>query len=270
LVSDCSDVTIAPDPNPNLVADPDIDITDIWEGDFLLTTPKPDSLAVFAHYTPEPEILYAALEDGTFVSSTTLQTSGMFPEFAALFAETDPRVPLPVHLIAFDVTAEGKTAALLTWSTASEVNSDHFEIEKSYTGKDWQKIGGIPAKNLSSEKVDYSFVDQNPGSNVMYYRLKMVDSDGSYAYSRIQSIHFDINSYIAVFPNPVETDKQLQLLLGDSKVSKISIYNLAGKQVFESDKPISQIDMQGLQIGRYIIRIRLKDGSESNHTIVKR
>jgi hypothetical protein len=273
IVDDCSDVTVGSDPNPYLVVDADIDITDIWEGDFLLTTPKPDSLAVFAHYTPDPEILYATLEDGTFVPNTTLQTSGMFPEFAALFAETDPLVPLPVHLIAFNVTAEGKAAAagaaLLTWRTASEINSDHFEIEKSNTGKDWQKIGSIPAKNPGSETTDYSYVDPNIGSKVVYYRLKMVDSDGTFAYSHIQSTNFE-DSGIAVFPNPVDTDTQLQLLLGDKKVSQISIYNLAGKQVFQSDKPISHIDMHGLPTGKYIARIRLLDGSERTHAFVKR
>ncbi|MEO6283357.1 MAG: T9SS type A sorting domain-containing protein [Dyadobacter sp.] len=274
IVDDCSDVTVGSDPNPYLVVDADIDITDIWEGDFLLTTPKPDSLAAFAHYTPDSEILYATLEDGTFVPSTTLQTSGMFPEFAALFADTDPRVPLPVHLIAFNVTTEGKAAAagaaLLTWSTASEINSDHFEIEKSNTGKDWQKIGSIPAQNPGSKTTEYSYVDQNIGSNVMYYRLKMVDTDGTFAYSRMQSTYFDQDSDMGVFPNPVDTDTQLQLLLGDKKVSHISIYNLAGKEVFESDKPISQIDMHGLPTGKYIARIRLRDGSERTHAFVKR
>jgi hypothetical protein len=273
IVDDCSDVTVGSDPNPYLVVDADIDITDIWEGDFLLTTPKPDSLAVFAHYTPDPEILYATLEDGTFVPNTTLQTSGMFPEFAALFAETDPLVPLPVHLIAFNVTAEGKAAAagaaLLTWRTASEINSDHFEIEKSNTGKDWQKIGSVPARNPGAETTDYSYVDPNTGSKVMYYRLKMVDNDGTFAYSHIQSTNFE-DSDIAVFPNPVETDTQLQLLLGDKKVSQISIYNLAGKQVFQSDKPISHVDMHGLPTGKYIARIRLLDGSERTHAFVKR
>lgn len=282
IVDDCDNVTVGPGPNPNLVVEPDIDITDIWEGDFLLTTPKPDSLAVFAHYTPEPEILYATLQDGTFVPRATLQTSGMFEEFAALFAETDPLVPLPVHLVAFNVTVEGNTTqssgssptpatgALLTWTTTSEINSDHFEIEKSSNGKDWQKIDSVPAKNLSSENTDYSYFDQNAGSNVTYYRLKMVDTDGTFAYSRIQSIHFDGSTDIAIFPNPVENDSKLQLLLGNSKVSKISIYNLAGKQVFESDKPISHVNIQSLPAGKYIVRIRLTDGSESSYAIVKR
>jgi hypothetical protein len=108
------------------------------------------------------------------------------------------------------------------------------------------------------------------GPVMVYYRLKMVDSDGTFAYSHIQSTNFDPDSDIAVFPNPVDTDTQLQLLLGDKKVSQISIYNLAGKQVFQSDKPISHIDMHGLPTGKYIARIRLLDGSERTHAFVKR
>jgi hypothetical protein len=53
-------------------------------------------------------------------------------------------------------SAAAAGAALLTWRTASEINSDHFEIEKSNTGKDWQKIGSIPAKNPGAENVEYS------------------------------------------------------------------------------------------------------------------
>jgi hypothetical protein len=269
-VSDCGNISVGPEnPNPYLVVDSDIDITDIWEGDFLLTTPLPDSSAVFAHYQSTlPVILYATTQNGIFISRATLETSGMFPEFAALFAEIDPGPVLPVVLREFHVRAAGP-AALLTWSTSNEINSDYFEIEKSFTGKDWQKICSVNAHSLSSQNVEYHYTDPDAGSRMVYYRLKMVDSDGTFAYSHIQSTNFE-DSGIAVFPNPVDTDTQLQLLLGDKKVSQISIYNLAGKQVFQSDKPISHIDMHGLPTGKYIARIRLLDGSERTHAFVKR
>jgi hypothetical protein len=106
-------------------------------------------------------------------------------------------------------------------------------------------------------------------SNVIYYRLKMVDTDDTFAYSRIQTLRFDCPD-IVLYPNPVETGKQLQLLLSDSKVRNVSIYNLAGKLVFESDSPTDRISIQDLPVGRYILRIRLQDGSENSRTFVKR
>ncbi|NIJ53074.1 T9SS type A sorting domain-containing protein [Dyadobacter arcticus] len=271
IVDNCDDTTVVPESsNPPIIPDPDP--ADVWEGDFLLTTAA--DLSVFAHYTPAPKTLYATLADGTFISSTVLEASGMFEEFAALFAEIDPRIALPVTLTAFNVTAKRKTgssaAILLTWSTSSEINSDHFEIEKSNNGKDWETIAGVQAKNDSSENEDYSFVDTDLDFTTTYYRLKMVDQDGTFAYSKIQSLRFGVEHEIVAFPNPIDTGNELQLLLGDQQIASIRIFNLTGKLVFESDRPTQKYIVQDLPVGKYVLEIRLKNGSKSSRTFVKR
>ena len=137
-------VTICGDPldvpeNPQIPpqVDPDISILDIWEDDFLLTTPQPDSTAVFAHYEGTlPAVLYASKANETFVPASELEAAGMFPEFAQLFAEQDPRDPLPVTLTAFTATQESNSN-VLTWTTTNEINSDHFEIQWSPDAKSW-------------------------------------------------------------------------------------------------------------------------------------
>jgi hypothetical protein len=97
----------------------------------------------------------------------------------------------------------------------------------------------------------------------------MIDADGSFAYSKIHSVQLD-DEEIAVYPNPVEGGKQLQLLLNDSKVEKIYIYDLAGKAVYEASGPVEQINTKNLMNGRYVLKIQLKNGIESNHVIIKR
>ncbi|MCE6989457.1 T9SS type A sorting domain-containing protein [Dyadobacter sp. CY323] len=282
-VDDCGNAVVAPEnPDPSLVVSPDINVTDIWEGDFLLTT-EADSTAVFAHYTPAPKILYATLDDGSFIPKSTLEASGMFPEFAALFTETDPRIALPVTLKEFHAKVEGKTgapaagtpaagspaAAILTWTTSAEFNSDHFEIERSKSGKEWEKIAIVPASAFTAQEAAYAYADLNPPFNVAYYRLKMVDQDSTFAYSRVEVVRFDGGREIAVFPNPIDQDGHLQILPAGNLVSDVKIYNASGKLVFQSDQPENQVNVKDLPVGRYIVKIRLKDGSQTSRAFVK-
>jgi hypothetical protein len=270
FVADCGDIILGPlNPDIPLAIEADIDITDVWEGDFLLTTPLPDSLAVFAHYTSgDFGVLYATKQSGLFVPASSLETYGMFPEFAALFAETDPRAPLPVILKTFNAKPE-EHKAHITWTTTSEINSEQFEIERSGTGKNWQTIGTVFAKNRGSQKLDYSFDDENPGGNQVYYRLKMIDADGTFAHSRIESVKFDI-SKIIVFPNPVESGKQLQVLSNADNVAKLTIFDFGGKIVYQTENPGDRISMKNLPAGKYILKVLLNNGSESSHVILKK
>jgi hypothetical protein len=266
-ISNCTGVSLNDD-TENLL--PNLDCKGFWEDDYLVTLQNDVTKHVFAHLTPGLD-LYASIGDdptGTFVDPATLEANGFFPEFAACFAPADPRIPLPVILQDFSARPEGHTT-LLNWQTTSEINSERFDIERSQTGREWQSIGSVPTQSVDIESTDYSFTDKNPVFNLVYYRLKMIDADGTFAYSRIESVQFE-NEEIGVYPNPVEGGRQLQLLLNDSKVEKIHIYDLSGKTVFEASAPVEQINMKNLMNGRYILKIHLKDGIESSHVIIKR
>jgi hypothetical protein len=266
-VSTCSVASISGDTETLL---PNLDCKGFWENDYLVTFQNDVTQHVFAHLTPDLALYASIGEDptGTFVSPATLETNGFFPEFAGCFSAVDPRIPLPVVLQNFEAHAEGQTA-LLTWRTASEINSELFVIERSQTGRDWQQIGSVLTEGTDIESTDYTFADPSPAHNLVYYRLKMVDTDGSFAYSKIQSVQFDCAGTI-VYPNPVEGGKRLQLLLTDSQVKKIYIYDLAGENVYEASGPVEQINTKNLMNGRYLLKIQLKDGTESSHVIIKR
>jgi hypothetical protein len=266
-ISNCTGVTVGGNTGALL---PNPDCKGFWEDDYLVTFQNDVTQHVFAHLTPGL-VLYASIgEDptGTFVSPATLEANGFFPEFAACFSALDPRIALPVILQNFEARAEGQTT-LLSWQTTSEINSERFEIERSQTDRDWQQIGSVPTQSTDIESTDYSFTDKDPAFNLVYYRLKMIDADGSFAYSKIQSVQLGTEG-IVVYPNPVEGGKQLQLLLNDSQVEKIYIYDLAGKVVYEAGGPIEQINTKHLMNGRYVLKIKLKDGTESSHLIIKR
>ncbi|WAC10807.1 T9SS type A sorting domain-containing protein [Dyadobacter pollutisoli] len=242
-------------------------VNDNWEDDFVLTLANNDN--VFAHYSTS-DILYAATENGTFVPASALIARGMFQEFASFFAEIDPRIALPVHLVSFDVGAEG-SKVILEWKTSEEMGSDHFEIEKSSDSRAWRSIGEVPAREYTSDNVYYSFTDPEPITGMVYYRLKMVDIDSTYAFSKIRNLQFDDEGEWAVFPNPLVTGESLSVLSGKQhEVNTISIYDLNGNLLRESCKPSKGLIEKDLLPGKYIVKIKLRDGTEKSLSFVKK
>lgn len=99
--------------------------------------------------------------------------------------------PLPVELTSFDGTCVDSRVEL-KWSTASETNNSHFEVEKSTDGIAWSMIGVVNGSGNSQETVQYSFVDSDLSSTTAYYRLKQVDNDGAANYTNLVSAGCDV------------------------------------------------------------------------------
>jgi len=111
---------------------------------------------------------------------------------------------LPVELMYFKGT-ESECEAHLTWATASEVNVSHFEVQESFNGTVFSTISRMDAIGNEATITEYTFVDTQIIST-NYYRLKIVDMDGSFEYSNIISIQTNCGfgvSISEVFPNPV-------------------------------------------------------------------
>ncbi|WP_159471526.1 T9SS type A sorting domain-containing protein [Dyadobacter sp. 3J3] len=183
--------------------------------------------------------------------------------------------PLPVTLVSFNAQKSGvgseAAAALLYWTTSTETNSDHFDIERSENGRNWANIGKVISNGESTKILSYSFKDIQPISGENLYRLRMVDKDGTFAYSRIQSVTFDgTNSDMSVYPNP-SVDK---LFIRDySTVKDISVSNLNGISVYKSLSFASGngfVDLASLSQGIYVVKITRINGTLSTHKIVVR
>lgn len=89
---------------------------------------------------------------------------------------------LPVEMLSFEVNTDQNNNVILNWSTATETNSDYFQVERSTNGIDWIVIGSETAAGNSNEIIEYSFVDYNADNGISYYRLKQVDFDGAFEY----------------------------------------------------------------------------------------
>lgn len=108
---------------------------------------------------------------------------------------------LPVHLVSFTAAPEASQNRL-EWSTASELNSDHFEIMRSSNGESFYSIGKIKAKGTSTVKIDYEFVDEKPLAGDNYYQLKSVDVDGYTENFKIVNVQREDEKIFSISPNP--------------------------------------------------------------------
>lgn len=176
--------------------------------------------------------------------------------------------PLPVKLVSFSVSQEGNSAQL-TWTTTEEINTDRFEIERSVDGKTWNFIGKNLANGTSKLRVNYYFADITPIDGTIYYRLKMIDKDETYAFSRIESIKLNIvNSQLTLYPNPVAEKLYIKNVTLE-KLKEISIVNASGMTVYKS----AYVSDEGINLGNfltgiYIIKVLQTDGTLNTQKII--
>lgn len=163
---------------------------------------------------------------------------------------------LPISLNSFFIENKNNSV-LLSWQTKSEINAKHFEIERSINGNNFDKIAIVEAKGVASE-YHYNDIDL-PEVSTLYYRLKMKDKDGEYAYSEIQKINLKKQtSNFLLYPNPIINGK-LNIKLMEEVRSKMNytITTLDGKLIQEGiiRKQHETIQLNNFTKGFYIIKI---------------
>jgi len=174
--------------------------------------------------------------------------------------------PLPVTLTSFTVGKEG-TQAILKWETTWETNSDHFEIQHSTDAKQWREIGTLTSKGESKEVARYQYVHSNPVNGVNYYRLKMIDLDGTYAFSRVRDVSVNAPEAVMVYPNPVINEATIATQ-DWTKVKEIYLINTAGKRIAVSTAS-DKVDLSKISAGIYVLQVNQLNGSVSTTKIVK-
>jgi hypothetical protein len=161
---------------------------------------------------------------------------------------------LPVTWKSFTAKSNAKARVLLEWATGSEVNASHFEIERSTNGTSFGIVKSIPAAGNSKNVTTYSYEDEYLLPATYYFRLKQVDQDGQFEYTRILPVRIDGTETLRAFPNPVVdvVTIESQLALG-----QINIINSAGKSMFKTAtyKNNAKINMQQLPSGIYTIMV---------------
>src|SRR5204862_3127439 len=104
--------------------------------------------------------------------------------------------PLPLVLAEFTGTINSNNSVSLEWKTSSELNSKEFDVERSVDGVNFEAISIVPAAGNSTVTINYSHRDEDhPQKSVLYYRLKLLDIDGRYEYSKVLRLRFRAGSF---------------------------------------------------------------------------
>jgi hypothetical protein len=138
--------------------------------------------------------------------------------------------PLPVRLVSFSAQyVDGQVQ--LKWQSSSEENTSHFEVEKSADGKTFSQVLTKKAQGNSSSLVSYQAIDNSPLSGTSYYRLKMIDRDGTFEYSKMVAVSAESDLLVRAYPNPCQGNSIHFVAINGSKLVLKSVSDLFGKQV---------------------------------------
>ncbi|HMY23776.1 MAG TPA: T9SS type A sorting domain-containing protein, partial [Chitinophagales bacterium] len=185
--------------------------------------------------------------------------------------------PLPVEMVSFTGFNEG-IVNRLKWTTASEINTDRFEIEKSLDNSSWSLIGSKEAAGNSNQSLNYDFTDNEPIVGNNYYRLKILDNDGTFKFSNIINIPISeavINGFSRIYPNPTGGQLNVELQATTAYETKITTYDVVGKKVQEKNislvKGLNSLlfDFSDLAKGTYLLQFTDSKGKTHINKFVK-
>jgi hypothetical protein len=191
----------------------------------------------------------------TLASGSITSTDAIRPNDFDAFSIGAISAVLPVTLIDFNAKKESNTA-MLSWTTSFETGSDHFQVERSKDGKTWHSIGIVKSIGESSALHGYRFTDPSPLKGENYYRLKMVDWDGTFAFSSVRTLQFErALEHFVLYPNPAKNILNIQSPILDSvKRKQISITDLNGHNYDRSIKWYGDdLSIEKLKNGIYIL-----------------
>lgn len=185
---------------------------------------------------------------------------------------------LPLELLSFGAMLK-KTTVELNWVTLWEKNLSHFELQRSTDGKTFKQVGLVFGVGNSDFKSNYSFKNNisELDATIIYYRLKLVDQDGSYGYSDIRAIRIsksknDVMTVMA-YPNPVVNE--LKITVPDSWQGaevKYELFNATGRVVKtirnSSASQTEMINMSDLGRGFYVLKA-MKGNEVAQQKIIK-
>ncbi len=201
---------------------------------------------------------------GTGDTNADLSISGSFSSASNL-------IVLPITLSDFQ-SKKVKDKVLLTWKTQSAINFSHFILERSTDGKTFYDLAKIDGSNLSDGS-KYDYTDNTPDATTAnYYRLKMVDLDGSFAYSKILSENYDASDApLTVYPSISNGSSIEATFKKVSESAQIKIFNINGQllstHILQAGASSKTIDIAQNTEGVYFLILQDKGTVQSQKFI---
>ncbi len=202
---------------------------------------------------------------GTFLAGRQLSTGGAVNTYGGIVynnPECITSAALPIELLSFTAVATNKNVQI-NWSTASEINNDYFNIERSSDGINFASISQINGAGNSTQILRYALVDDAPLSRTSYYRLKQTDFDGKKSYSSIVSVRFNNSNFsnFDIYPNPFsgETTFQTTEKLNNATLIVYNGYGREVKQITNISGQTFKMHREDLSNGLYFVNL-VQDG----------
>lgn len=188
--------------------------------------------------------------------------------------------PLPVELSTFSAV-NLQNGINLEWRTETEVNNYGFEVERknsdSQNGQ-WQTLGFVEGYGNSNSPKNYSFIDEGITSGKYSYRLKQIDNDGKYEYSKPIEVDLGtVNTYELSqnYPNPFNPITTISFTISSAKQVKLSVFNSIGEKVEDLVNEVKEagtytvnFNAQNLPSGTYYYRIQTNDYTQTKKMIL--
>jgi hypothetical protein len=167
-------------------------------------------------------------------------------------------VVLPVEFLFFQAKRFADQQSLIEWATASEINSDYFEIQRLEDDENWSTIATVKAAGNSNQRIYYSYVDRNAIAGINYYRIEQFDFDGSFIQTEVKTVVFKSKTECLVYPNPAR-DQIIITTSSDEYISRIDVFSAQGTLIKtfteNNNHGRAEINISDWANGSYLLRI---------------
>ncbi|HRD51669.1 MAG TPA: hypothetical protein PKY96_03385 [Flavobacteriales bacterium] len=219
-------------------------------------------------FNPGPQWWGDYWPQGTFTAggvNTVTNVDVMPADFFRSWTLSNILQPLPVELLRFAAACDGGRV-VLTWTTASERDAQHFIVERSIDGESFEPTGQVTAVGNSYNATDYTYTDRHPSPSA-YYRLRIVDADGTEAIGPVRFVA--CGSSPTVLVNAWDNGPFLQVVVVSPREQIVSarLFDAAGKLTTEAQGigladglNTFSIEQRGMAMGIYVLQIQCTDG----------
>lgn len=204
---------------------------------------------------------------------TVSMQTGSDNEYA--FRSSSATTVLPVTLVSFEAKSQAQ-GVLLSWVTASEKENDYFLVERSADGRNFSTVGKVAGNGTTNQKMSYSLLDKSAFTGTAYYRLKQVDYDGKYEYSKVISVKATAvpvaQVKVSFYPNPTSDVVNLDLTAVTAARVTITVHALDGRLVETQEVPgasVQKLDLSKVAVGTYLIKVR-SAATDTTLKVIKR
>jgi hypothetical protein len=206
--------------------------------------------------------------------STAIQTSRQGLTGFSDFTTVQSLTPLPIQLLFFSAEPNDN-GVLCSWATATEINNDRFELERSKNNSSFEVIKTVKGfgAGTSTQTLNYIYLDEDNCTGIVYYRLKQIDTDGKFGYSDVVAVSCRENkNTLTLFPNPANTAVNITFFETTSGKINLLVTDIFGsivvnkEQSTEKGTNIVQLKIDDLPSGVYYVQVK---GEGDENRVVK-